>query len=167
MILDNIAIPFAKLATLLNAVAAFWTFVLMCFMTIDVISRYFLNQPITGAPEIVKMSMIIFCYFFMSKALWSGRHVRSDLLASKFSERTARWISVLNHFLGSAICALICWASYVPLLKALKYGEYTGEGSMPIQIAPFRIILMIGVGLSAVLYLIRTIQVVQGKSEFS
>jgi TRAP-type C4-dicarboxylate transport system permease small subunit len=150
--------PLVAVSAGLNATATFWTFVLMCFMTADVAGRYFFNRPLTGAPEIVKMSLILLLYFHMPYTLWIGRHIRSDLLANRMNPRGRRIVSIVNHLLGSVICVLICWSNWGPLLKALELGEYEGEGALHVPVAPFRLFLIIGAAMTAVLYLLKAIQ---------
>ena len=150
--------PFVAVSACLNATATLWTFVLMCFMTADVAGRYFFNRPLTGAPEIVRMSLILLLYFHMPYTLWIGRHIRSDLLADKMNPRARRMVSIINHMLGSLICVLILWSNWGPLLKAWELGEYEGEGALHVPVAPFRLFLIIGAAMTAILYLLKAIQ---------
>ena len=48
----------ARVTSVMNAVATFWIFVIMFLMTGDVLGRVLFNRPITGTPEIVKVSIV-------------------------------------------------------------------------------------------------------------
>ena len=147
-----------KFTSLMNAVATMWTFLLMFFMTADVFGRFFLNHPLTGAPELVKVSLVGVIYLHMPYTLWIDRHIRSDLLSSKMGTKLRLAMDVIMHLLGAGLFAGIFFASWEPMFEAWKIGEYEGEGALRVPTAPIRTILVLGSALTMLLYSVRTIE---------
>jgi TRAP-type C4-dicarboxylate transport system permease small subunit len=158
-----------KFTSFMNAAATVWTFLLMFFMTADVFGRIFLNHPLTGAPELVKVSLVGVVYLHMPYTLWIGRHIRSDLLSSRMGPRLRITMDVVMHILGAALFAGIFFASWDGMFEAWEIGEYEGEGALRVPTAPIRTILVLGTGLTMFLYSVRTIEklanVINGKKE--
>lgn len=127
----------------------------MFFMTADVFGRIFLNHPLTGAPELVKVSLVGVVYLHMPYTFWINRHIRSDLLSSKMGPGLRHTMDIVMYLLGAALFAGIFFASWGPMLDAWKIGEYEGEGALRVPTAPVRTILVVGTALTMVLYAVR------------
>jgi len=158
-----------KFTSFMSAAATIWTFLLMFFMTADVFGRIFLNHPLTGAPELVKVSLVGVVYLHMPYCLWIGRHIRSDLLSSRMGPKLSLAMDVIMYILGAALFAGIFFASWDQMLEAWEIGEYEGEGALRVPTAPIRTILVLGAALTMILYAVRTIEklanVINGKKE--
>lgn len=144
-----------KFTSFMNAAATMWTFLLMFFMTADVFGRIFLNHPLTGAPELVKVSLVGVVYLHMPYTLWINRHIRSDLLSVRMGPKLKIAMDIIMHLLGTALFAAIFFASWDPMFEAWKIGEYEGEGALRVPTAPIRTILVLGTCLTMVLYAVR------------
>ena len=147
-----------KFTSFMSAAATMWTFLLMFFMTADVFGRIFLNHPLTGAPELVKVSLVGVVYLHMPYTLWIGRHIRSDMLSSKMGPRLRATMDVVMHILGAALFAGIFFGSWDQMIGAWEIGEYEGEGALRVPTAPIRTILLLGAALAMILYAVRTIE---------
>ncbi|MFH1092056.1 MAG: TRAP transporter small permease [Pseudomonadota bacterium] len=147
-----------KFADILNTVATVWTFFLMFFMTADVAGRYFFGRPLTGAPEMVKVSLVALLYLYLPHALWSGRMVRSDLLVPRMSPRLQTIMVILTHLLGTILFAGIVISLWHHMADAWMHGEWEGEGALRVPTAPIRTIVILGSALTSFMYLIRTVQ---------
>ncbi|MEW6667967.1 MAG: TRAP transporter small permease [Thermodesulfobacteriota bacterium] len=143
---------------IMNAAATTWTFLLMFFMTADVFGRIFLNHPLTGAPELVRVSLVGVVYLHMPYTLWSGKHIRSDLLSSRMGPKAAAMMNVVTHFLGAALFAAIFFSSWGQMIDAWQSGAYEGEGALRVPTAPIRTILVVGTAMTMVLYAVRLIE---------
>jgi TRAP-type C4-dicarboxylate transport system permease small subunit len=147
-----------KFAFFMNAAATMWIFLLMFFMTADVFGRIFLNHPLTGAPELVKVSLVGVIYLHMPHTLWIGRHIRSDLLSSKMGNKLRTTMDVVMHILGVALFAGIFFGSWDAMIEAWEISEYEGEGALRVPTAPIRTILVLGAGLTMIIYVYRAIE---------
>ena len=147
-----------RFTSFMSAGATLWTFLLMFFMTADIFGRIFLNHPLTGTPELVKVSLVGVVYLHMPYTFWIDRHIRSDLLATKMGPKLSLTMNVVMNILGTALFAGIFFASWEPMLEAWKIGEYEGEGALRVPTAPIRTILVLGTSLTMILFFVRTIE---------
>lgn len=145
-----------KLSAYMNAVATLWTFLLVFFMTADVVGRIFFNHPLTGAPELVKISLVGLVYLHMANTLWVGRHIRSELLVNRMGARFKDVLEVIMYLLGAGLFIIIVTSNWDYMIRAWEIGEYEGEGALRVPTAPIRTILIVGSTLTALLYLVRT-----------
>lgn len=89
--------------------------VLMCMMllmTADVVGRYILKHPITGADEVVGFLLLCLAACSIAYTQKEKAHVRVILIAERLSPRSQTYLDVLVHFLGLAIVALISWQMF-------------------------------------------------------
>ncbi len=147
-----------RFTRIMNAAATMWTFLLMFFMTADVFGRIFLNHPLTGAPELVKVSLVGVVYLHMPYTLWLGKHIRSDLLSSRMGPKARAIMNVFVHLLGAALFAGIFFSGWGQAVDAWQSGAYEGEGALRVPTAPIRTILVIGTAMTMVLYAVRSIE---------
>jgi len=147
-----------RLTSLLNAVATIWTLFLVFFVTADVCGRVFFGRPLTGAPEVVKMSLVALVFLHMPHALWKGRHIRSELLISRLTPNLRTVMEVIMWLLGVFMFTAIVISSWHHMVDAWQTGIYEGEGSLRVPLAPVRTIVILGSMLTALLYLVGAVQ---------
>jgi TRAP-type transport system small permease protein len=133
-------------------------FIMMLFVTSDVIGRYILNKPIKGDIEIQELMMVVIVFAAMGYATTLKQHVVVELLTSRLKGRSLAVINSIGLFLGLAILALIVWRTGIYGLKELMSpdGQYTGMLKIPI--APFILIADIGLILMALVFLCQLFQ---------
>ena len=141
-----------RFTTGLNAVATIWTFMLVFFVTADVFGRFFLDHPITGTPEIVKSSLVGLAFLYLPHTTWMNRHVRSDLLKSLLGTNFKRVMEVISPLLGVAVFCLVVFTNWTDMVDSWETGEWEGEGTLRVPVAPFRTILIVGSALTALYY---------------
>lgn len=147
-----------RFAAIMNATATVWTFLLMFFITADVIGRFFFNHPLTGAPELVKVSLVALVFLHMPHTLWVGRHIRSEMLTSRMGRHFQLAMQVIMHLLGVCMFAGIVYSSWHHMVDAWQSGTYAGEGSLHVPLAPVRTIVILGSTMTAFLYFVRTVE---------
>lgn len=147
-----------RFAAIMNATATVWTFLLMFFITADVIGRFFFNHPLTGAPELVKVSLVALVFLHMPHTLWVGRHIRSEMLTSRMGHNFRLTMLVIMHLLGACMFAGIVYSSWHHMIDAWQTGTYAGEGSLHVPLAPVRTIVILGSTMTAFLYLVRAVE---------
>jgi len=144
-----------KLAYGMNVVAVLWTFLLIFFVTADVLGRFVFNHPITGIPEIIQASLVGLAFLYLPHITREGRQVRSDLAKSLFGAGFHGVMGVLSSLLGAAVFALILLTNWSDMVEAWAIGEWDGQGALRVPTAPFRTLLIIGAGLTAFYYAAR------------
>jgi C4-dicarboxylate transporter DctQ subunit len=95
----------------LMAVMAFVAGVLlictMLLVTVAVVFRYFLHQPIGWSVEVSQYMLVFMGYLVIAWVLRRERHVKMDLLLSAFRERTQAMINSITSGIGVAVCAIL------------------------------------------------------------
>ena len=120
--------------------------VTICFLMIliigDVGGRYFFNSPISGTPELAKISIVTILFLGITKTLKLGRHVRGTALADRLSPEYAAGLDILANVCGLILFALLCYSSWHLTWEAWEIGEYEGEGSLRVPTYPLRTLIL-------------------------
>lgn len=136
----------------LNSVAIVWTFLLVFFVTADVLGRFMFHSPITGTPEIVAASLVGIAFLYMPHTTWTGGHIHSDVLRPMLGPRYRYTIDLPASFIGCGVFCLISLANWGDMVEAWRVGEWEGQGDFRLLTAPFRTILVGGAALSSLSY---------------
>jgi TRAP-type C4-dicarboxylate transport system permease small subunit len=131
-------------------VAAVALFGMMMLTVVDVIGRYFFNSPIKGVYELVGFTLVGAGAWGMGYSQIRRGHIKVDFLLKRFSQRIQAILTILANLVGFVAFSLLFWR--VILLAQyylnLKHGNATD--TLHIPIAPFVIVLAIGLGILAV-----------------
>jgi TRAP-type C4-dicarboxylate transport system permease small subunit len=142
----------------MNAVASFWIFVIMFLMTGDVLGRVILNHPLTGTPEIVKVSIVGIVFMQIPHTLWVDRHIRSEIIILRLAPLARELCEIGICILGAAVFLGIFVASWADTMMAWKILEYEGEGALRVPVYPIRTIILLGSSFTAIHFLLKIIQ---------
>ena len=148
----------ARVTSVMNAVATFWIFVIMFLMTGDVLGRVLFNRPITGTPEIVKVSIVGIVFLQIPHTLWVNRHIRSEILLVRLKSFARNVFLILTDLLGVAVFVGIMWASWGDTIIAWQKLEIEGEGALRVPVYPIRTIIILGSLMTAIHFAIKVIQ---------
>ncbi|MEW6666121.1 MAG: TRAP transporter small permease [Thermodesulfobacteriota bacterium] len=149
---------FIKFVSTLNAVATLWIFLLMFLTTADVLGRVLFNMPITGTPELIKVSLVGILFMQLPHAFWMKRHIRSELILMKLGPAGRALFNCLAYLLGAAVFIGIFATSWSATVTAWDILEYEGEGALRVPVYPVRTILLLGSLITAVLFVVRFMQ---------
>jgi TRAP-type C4-dicarboxylate transport system permease small subunit len=119
--------------------------IMMILTVMDVVGRYFANRPIPGTTELTEYMMV--CVVF-SAGVWCAikrRHVKVDLVVSRFTPRIQAIFDSITYFLGLGVCAVITWQSFVESLAVRRLHMISLDLSVPTY--PFYWVLVLGCGL--------------------
>jgi len=150
--MEKLGKAFLRFGSILNACASVWIFMIMFLVTGDVLGRVFLNKPITGTPEFVKISIVGIVFMQIPHTLWMKRHIRSDILLQRMRGRLRQIFRSFSYLLGVAIFLLIFLSSWNPTVTAWKILEFEGEGSVRIPTYPIRTLILLGSAMTTVIY---------------
>jgi TRAP-type C4-dicarboxylate transport system permease small subunit len=153
---------FLKLTSVLNAIGTVWIFFIMFVMTGDVLGRVLFNHPITGTPEIVKISIVGIVFLEMPHTLWKNRHIRSEILLQKLSPIPRSWIESFVFLLGAAVFVCIFVASWSGAIESWNILEYEGEGALRVPVYPIKTLILLGSVLTAIIFFARSVQSIKG-----
>lgn len=136
-----------------------WLVALIGLVCCDVIGRSFLNAPITGVAEIAAFSIIGIVCLQLPETILHNRLTRTDLIIAPVHERLpalGRILEALFALAGVAVFLVIFRGSLEFYEKSLATSEFYGvQGVFTFPTWPIRLILLVGVGASAIAFLVR------------
>lgn len=117
----------------LGAVAALTLFAMMALTFVNVVMRYFLRQPISGAFEI--MTYMMGAMLFVSLVLVAGRseHVRVGLLDGWVPGWLRQIRIVLFNLVMAGIAGLLGWRLWLFGDRLARWGEKTQMYGLPLD----------------------------------
>lgn len=133
-----------KLFSAFEGISSAWLFVLMVLISIDVFGRALFNKPFKGTPELVSFSIVIIAFLELPYVLWMNGHVRSTVFYDKIGPMGKDIIDFIAAFIGVVVFAMLIKSSLNDFIKAVRVGEFEGEGALRIPTSPARAFLIIG-----------------------
>jgi len=112
---------------------------LMLLVTADVCGRYFFNNPIMGASELASFMMIVVVFPALAWAAITGKHVKVDLLVSRFPPRVQAILDSITMLAALGTYIVITWRS---VLESMAVHNVTSLLRLPH--APFYWIMTVG-----------------------
>lgn len=153
IILSGICGGFLKVIAGFNACGSLCIFLILVLVTSDVVGRVFFNRPITGIPEIVKVAVVGITFMQIPWALWTNRHIRSDLISGRLGSRGRGVLALARNTIAAAAFICIFIANWRPMIKAWEIFEYEGGGALHVPVYPIFTLIQIGSTLAAVIAL--------------
>jgi len=135
---------FEKLITTMNGIATIWIFVLVLLVVVDVAGRIFFKAPLTGTPELCKISNPAICFLQIAYVLWMGAHIRTTMVYDRLSSKGKKAMDIFATCLGLLMFGSIFYSSLSLTWVAWAVGEYEGEGALRVPTAPVRTIIILG-----------------------
>lgn len=142
----------SKVTALMNAIATLWIFGIMFLMAGDVLGRVLLNHPITGTPELVKISIVGIVFMQMPHTLLKGRHIRSEIIVQRLNVSKSIWLELIASLAGALVFIALFVASWSATVTSWELLEYEGEGALRVPVYPIRSIILLGSALTAIIF---------------
>ena len=152
------ALPFGlhRVTGAMNALGTVWIGALMVLINADVVGRNLFASPVPGVPEMVALSIVGIVFLQLADTLHSGRFTRADILLDQLARAAPRAHDALHalfHVIGAGLMVVILWASWEPLVEAVRIREYVGAiGAFQAPVWPVRLITLLGLGTTALCY---------------
>lgn len=145
---ENRRFSFNTITSTMNSIGTVWVFVLLIIINLDIFSRFLINRPIRGIPEIVSLSIVALVFMQIAHTLKVGRLTRAETLLNVFRRKFPRGASLLDgvfHLVGAGLFWLILRGSYPMFIKAWSIDEYVGAvGDFTAPVWPVKLIILIG-----------------------
>ena len=142
-LLESVSFSFTRF---INAVGVFFLAVMMLVTTVDVLSRFFFNLPITGSIEITGFLLVLTILLGIPYAAARKQHVTIDILTYKLSERVALVVNSITLFVAITLFTIIVWRSIDYALLMNSMNRVTAVLRMPIS--PFVLVVAFGFALT-------------------
>jgi len=108
--------------TVLVSVICLLSIMLLTFS--DVIGRYVFDKPLTGAYEGTQYLQAIVVFMGAAWTQFRGGHVKVEILSSRMSENTNKWLDVFVPLIAMILMAIMGWKTSVQAVASFISGEY-------------------------------------------
>ena len=131
-----------RIAQITHIVSAFWVLVLAMIIFVDVLGRHFFSQPLLGATEIIRNSVVSITFLQLPLAIYRGGMIRSTILYDALGEDGQRVLRTLANVLGLLFFLGTAFSAWGPAVEALGVSEYEGEGALRVPTYPVRFLVV-------------------------
>lgn len=142
-----------------NVCGSLLIFVLMVLIVVDVLGRNLVGAPLPGVPEMVALSIVAIVFLQSPQTLRAGRMPRSEALLSMLERRApsaSKCLLDLHDLAGLATTAIVCHASWPPLVKAWARDTFVGAvGDFTAPVWPVKATIVVGSALLALQFVAR------------
>jgi len=142
-----------------NVCGSLLIFALMALIVVDVLGRNLAGAPLPGVPEMVALSIVAIVFLQSPQTLRAGRMPRSEALLSVLARRAptaSTWLLDLHDLAGLATAAIVCHASWPPLVKAWSRDTFVGAvGDFTAPVWPVKATIVVGAALLAMQFAAR------------
>ncbi|MEE2782617.1 MAG: TRAP transporter small permease [Pseudomonadota bacterium] len=142
-----------RIAQTSHVVSAFWVLVLAGIILVDVLGRYFFSQPLLGATEVIKNSVVSITFLQLPLAIYRGGMIRSTILYDVLGPNWQRVLRTFANLLGLLFFVGTAFSAWGPALEALEVSEYEGEGALRVPTYPVRFLVVVTSVFTAYVYL--------------
>lgn len=134
-------------------VASFFIALMALVVAANVAGRFFFHKPVLGTIELVELMMVIIGSLAIPYTALMRRHIRIDIIVSRFSGRMQKMMMGIVYFLGAGIYGVIAYQGF---LKAMDNAQnmYLTTATLNIPIAPFNFFLFLGFALFCLVFLV-------------
>lgn len=157
----------AALSSLMAGIGAIWTLGIMLLVNLDVTMRGVASAPLPAVPEFVALSITGIVFLQLGAALRAGRFIKSDALGAMLFDRLPALGRVMRpamYLLGAGLFAVLAYASWPILTKAIERGTYVGTiGDVTFPVWPVSLIVVLGAALVALEYLLLALKEALGR----
>ena len=117
--------------TILLGLAATLLLALMAVTGIDVIGRYVLNAPLSGAFEMTELLLGALVFMALPLVSRHGAHVEVDLLASTLSRAVNRVLGLAASLVSAAVLCWFAWTLASLMLTQIHDGARSVSLGVP------------------------------------
>lgn len=145
-----------RLVTLVLMLGGVAVLLMIAHVTLDVLSRTFLNWPLPGTTLIVSEYYMVACAFLpLAYAERIGGHISMDALSAMASPRVQRIQTAAGYAFSSVVFGLLTWTAWLDAMKKYRLGAFEIEFGTRIPVWPAYFLLPLGAGLLCVLVVVR------------
>ena len=143
----------SRIAQTTHIVSAFWVLVLALIIFVDVMGRYLFSQPLLGATEIIRNSVVSITFLQLPLAIYRGGMIRSTIVYDALGVNWRRALRTLANVLGLLFFLGTAFSAWGPALEALGVSEYEGEGALRVPTYPVRFLVVVTSVFAAYVYI--------------
>lgn len=134
---------------------------LMLIICADIVFRNLLGSSLPLVSELGGLLLVMIVYLQLAATIRAERLARTDIFLPLLGGRLLplrRLLVAAFNLVGAFVIGLIAWSTLGILEKDLASGEFIGiPGIATLQTWPFRMLILVGVAVSAVEFLLRAL----------
>ena len=115
----------ARVETVLNLCSAVVLFLLMFYVTAEVVMRYLFNRPLAGHLEATQLMVAPAVFLALSYVQARGGHVGMDILHARLPPRGRHLVDAVTLSVALVAFAVIAWFSWLAAWMAWEMGDVT------------------------------------------
>jgi TRAP-type C4-dicarboxylate transport system permease small subunit len=92
-------------------------------IALDVVLRATKTGSIAWANEITEHSVFVATFFAVPWVMRLGGHIQIDIVFALIGDETARYLQVLNSFIGVVVSAVLCYYGLIATLEVYETGR--------------------------------------------
>lgn len=129
------------------------------------IMRKAFNSPITGAEDLLILSLVVIVALSIALGSRTGAHIEIEVLETYMSDRFAKWSMMFVKLLGVALLMVMSWRLWHAGDSAERFGETTQQ--LLISYGPFYKMLAISVAIYTLVLLLDIYQLLRSSKHVS
>ncbi len=106
-----------KVSELFGSIASYMIMVLIAFLTINVIMRYFFRRPFAFTEEITGYILTFIVFIGLAYTMMVGAHVITNILVRHISDRAQERLVVIRNFVGVIFAMLLTVSAWELMIK--------------------------------------------------
>lgn len=149
----SITTVMGRLTSLGSVIAAGATFAMVLVVTVDIVGRASLNQPLPGSYEIVETLMVVTVFLSFAFCEARHRHIRVETLRGRVPPRSQHVFDLIAYVVGLFLYVIIGYAAWGYAMASWSVREFA-SGPVAIPLYPAKFIVVVGCFLLAIQFLI-------------
>ncbi len=145
-----------------NVVGSLLIVGLVLLIGADVLGRNLFAAPISGVPEMVKLSIVAIVFLQAPQALKAGRMTRSDALIDRINARFPKLGGAMEtafDLLAILVIGAIFYATYPIFIKSWVRNDFVGAaGDFTAPTWPVKLMILIGAALLLLQFFARIVR---------
>lgn len=120
------------LARVFENVASASLIVMMLVTVLDVLLRNFSDRPMTGAVEIVRITMAYLVFMAIPQTFLKREHVQVDVLDHLVSRQWVLRLNVIGEIGSLVLLAVMLWVMWGEAVDSHELGDVTSDLMVPL-----------------------------------
>lgn len=131
----------------------------MVLMTLDVIGRELFGHPLTGALELIELTLVVTVFAALPLASWREEHIVADLFDPIMGRRVKFAARALACVVGAGVFAVALPHLWTLAKRASSFGDVTPQLGIPVSWAIYTIVAMSAA--TALIFAVRAIVIIR------
>lgn len=125
-----------KVSFFLLCVGMLALMIMVAFVNVDIVARYFFSKPVPGSTELVSMLLVVVSFFSLALCQVHKRHITITIVLDMMRPSHRLYADAVIAFLSAAFTLFIIWQTFSQGVSDYESNAITSI--MRISVAPFK-----------------------------